>query len=280
MREYKEAQSLGEVDNFEPEQIKQIAASLLEVLVYLQNLTPPVIHRNIKPENILVDDQFNIYLVDFGFAYIGDRGKIKNSIAGTPGFMAREQLRNRQLTKATDLYALGATLNEQFKADLDFMLREAVVDNSEYAICENLIYPVLKEVWRDYSKYFVLWSHQTLYYNDDLSGLPDYTLAKRSPLGKVIFDKPFIVLVEAKKDNFEEGWGQCLAEMVAAREINQIPGFTVFGIVSNGDNWEFGKLQDNNFVKELTIYNISDLPKLFGALYEVFEASKQQLEKK
>ncbi|NET58794.1 MAG: protein kinase [Symploca sp. SIO2E6] len=95
----------------EPEQFKQIASSLLETLVYLQNFDPATIHRNIKPENILIDEQLQVYLVDFGLPYMDSSGKPKNSLAGTPGFMPREQVRNRGLSEATDLYGVGATLS-------------------------------------------------------------------------------------------------------------------------------------------------------------------------
>ena len=48
------------------------------------------------------------------------------------------------------------------------LMEEGVVDCSEYAICENLIYPVLKEVWKAYSEYFVLWGHRSLNYEEKL----------------------------------------------------------------------------------------------------------------
>ncbi len=111
VQEYKNAQSLAIPRSFEPDQIKQIAVSVLEILVYLQNRIPSIIHRDIKPENILVDAQLNVTLVDFGFARIGGGEVAMSSVAlGTLGFMPPEQLYNRQLTEATDLYGLGATL--------------------------------------------------------------------------------------------------------------------------------------------------------------------------
>ena len=111
VQEYKNAQSLAVPRSFDPDEIKQIAVSLLEILVYLQNRIPSVIHRDIKPENILVDEQLNVYLVDFGFARIGGGEVAMSSVAlGTLGFMPPEQLYNRQLTEATDLYSLGMTL--------------------------------------------------------------------------------------------------------------------------------------------------------------------------
>jgi len=111
VQSYKNAPSLAVPRSFDPDQIKQIATSILEILVYLQNRIPPIIHRDIKPENILVDEQINVYLVDFGFARIGE-GEVAMSsmVKGTLGFMAPEQLFNRQLTEASDLYGLGATL--------------------------------------------------------------------------------------------------------------------------------------------------------------------------
>ncbi|NEO58651.1 MAG: serine/threonine protein kinase [Okeania sp. SIO3B5] len=111
VQEYKKAPSLAVKNKFNPEQIKEIAISILEILIYLQNRIPPVIHRDIKPENILVDEQLNVYLVDFGLARIGiGEGAMSSVAAGTFGFMAPEQIYNRSLSNATDLYGLGATL--------------------------------------------------------------------------------------------------------------------------------------------------------------------------
>ncbi len=113
VQEYKQAPSLAQPQLFKLEEIKQIAIAVLEVLAYLQKQNPPVIHRDIKPENILVDCQakLKVYLVDFGFARSGG-GEIAVSsvVKGTLGFMPPEQLLNRQLTEASDLYSLGATL--------------------------------------------------------------------------------------------------------------------------------------------------------------------------
>jgi hypothetical protein len=111
VQEYKNAPSLGERRSFNPEDIKQIAVSVLEILVYLQRRVPPIIHRDIKPENILVDKQLNAYLVDFGFARIrGGEMALSSVAAGTPGFMPPEEQFGRPLTEASDLYSLGAML--------------------------------------------------------------------------------------------------------------------------------------------------------------------------
>lgn len=111
VQEYKPALSLGTTRSFSPDNIRQIAIAALEILVYLQNRIPPVIHRDIKPENILVDEQMRVYLVDFGFARVGDgEVAVSSVVKGTLGFMPPEQLFNRRLTEASDLYGLGVTL--------------------------------------------------------------------------------------------------------------------------------------------------------------------------
>ncbi|GGA15846.1 protein kinase [Okeania sp. KiyG1] len=108
--------SLAEKRNFTPEQIKQIAISTLEILVYLQRQTPPIIHGNIKPENILVDTHSNgerfpiAHLINFGSARIGIEDTLSDSVSGTPGFMSPEQELNGTVTINSDLYSLGATL--------------------------------------------------------------------------------------------------------------------------------------------------------------------------
>ncbi|GGA11176.1 hypothetical protein CYANOKiyG1_24140 [Okeania sp. KiyG1] len=111
IQEYINAESAVIYRQWQPQEIKQIAISVLEILVYLQSQPQPVIHRDIKPENILIDEQLNVYLVDFGFARMGG-GEIAASsvVKGTMGFMSPEQMFNRRLTTASDLYSLGATL--------------------------------------------------------------------------------------------------------------------------------------------------------------------------
>lgn len=111
VQEYKNAPSLAVSRSFDPDEIKQIAISLLNILVYLQKRIPSISHRDIKPENILVDNNINVFLVDFGLARIGSAEMTMSSVAkGTMGFMAPEQLFHRQITEASDLYGLGATL--------------------------------------------------------------------------------------------------------------------------------------------------------------------------
>lgn len=111
VQEYKQGVSLATSRSFNPDEIKQIAIAALEVLVYLQNRIPPIIHRDLKPENILVDKANRVYLIDFGFARVGEgEVGVSSVVKGTLGFMPPEQLFNRQLSEASDLYGLGMSL--------------------------------------------------------------------------------------------------------------------------------------------------------------------------
>jgi hypothetical protein len=105
---------------------------------------------------------------------------------------------------------------------------------------------------------------------EPITGFPEYILAKRSVLGKIVFDQPYFMLVEAKQDDFEAAWAQCLAEMIAAQKLNENPDQEVFGIASNGKLWEFGKLKNNLFTKHQKSYLIDDLDKLASAVNYIF----------
>jgi serine/threonine protein kinase len=111
IQEYINAPNLDQKRTFTFEQIKQLGKDLLEMLVYLQSLNPPVLHRDIKPGNLLLDADLNLYLVDFGFSRIGLQDIAASSmVRGTTGFMPPEQFLGRELSKASDLYSVGATL--------------------------------------------------------------------------------------------------------------------------------------------------------------------------
>ena len=168
-------------------------------------------------------------------------------------------------------------LNDEVREDILFTLKEVAYDVSEAAICENLIYPLLKAAWKNYADIFSIWSHTALEYDDELTGIPDYLISKRSDLGKIIFDNPLLAVVEAKKDNFSAGWAQCALEMVAIQKINDNPNFEIYGLVSNGEIWEIAKLKNQKF----TFYNkrfvIEELDNLFNVLVSILELCKRQL---
>lgn len=91
--------------------VKTIATQILGVLIYLHELAPPVIHRDIKPQNIIRKADGQVVLVDFGSVQDAYRATMSkgSTFVGTLGYMPPEQFRG-QVVPASDLYALGATL--------------------------------------------------------------------------------------------------------------------------------------------------------------------------
>ncbi|MFM2311566.1 MAG: hypothetical protein RLZZ04_842 [Cyanobacteriota bacterium] len=90
-------------------EVKQVAAKLLDILIYLQQQSPPILHRDLSTGNILLDEHLNVYLIDFGFSSLGSKEVSASSIfQGTPGFIAPEQI--IQPTMASDIYGLGVSL--------------------------------------------------------------------------------------------------------------------------------------------------------------------------
>jgi serine/threonine protein kinase len=71
-----------------------------------------VVHRDVKPSNILIDKEGNVWLSDFGFAHVRDStlSLTGSAVIGTPAYMAPEQIRGEGVTTATDLYSLGVVL--------------------------------------------------------------------------------------------------------------------------------------------------------------------------
>ena len=99
-------------------------------------------------------------------------------------------------------------LSHEFQSELALTMRELPSELSDFAIREMLIYPLLREVWKPFREVLTLWIHQPIAYDEDLSGTPDYIVARRSPLGHLVFDPPCcLVVVQAQSDGFERGWG-------------------------------------------------------------------------
>jgi eukaryotic-like serine/threonine-protein kinase len=112
-------------------EVKAIATQILEILIYLQQLIPPVIHRDIKPQNIIRRQDGQVFLVDFGAVQDTYHNTMTggSTVVGTFGYMAPEQFRG-QAVLATDLYGLGATLLYLLtqKAPADLPQRKLKID--------------------------------------------------------------------------------------------------------------------------------------------------------
>lgn len=83
---------------------------LCDVVGYLHTQQNPIVFRDLKPSNIMVDNFGKVRLIDFGIAKIFDGGVKKHTMIGTEGYCAPEQYKG-DVTILSDIYALGATLH-------------------------------------------------------------------------------------------------------------------------------------------------------------------------
>jgi hypothetical protein len=163
--------------------------------------------------------------------------------------------------------------SKSFLEDYHFSRQNIDVFSSEASRCENVIYPIIRDVYKHHVDHYSLWSHHALSYDEVLTGIPDYMITSKSSLGKTILGLPVVVVVEAKQNNFTEGWGQCLAELLASQKLNENTKMPVYGIVTDGEMWHFGKLIDDVFIKNEEVIAISDLEKILGSLNYIIRES-------
>jgi len=111
VREYVEGESLRQEQErrrYDVPKVFLTLAELFELLSYLHSQSPPVVHRDIKPDNIIRRPDGGLSLVDFGIAVLADVGGEGNvTTSGTIGFMPPEQLTGFR-GPALDAYAVGA----------------------------------------------------------------------------------------------------------------------------------------------------------------------------
>ena len=88
---------------------------------------------------------------------------------------------------------LERPISDILREELAFAAKHAAYNLSEAAVCENLIYPILKEVWKSYLQELMLWSHQPIRYDAVLSGIPDYSVGRLSPLGRWSWNRPLFL---------------------------------------------------------------------------------------
>jgi len=73
-----------------------------------------VLHRDLKPANVMIDERGRPRITDFGLAVVSEELRGEEVMAGTPAYMAPEQLTGKEVTQRSDIYALGLVLYELF----------------------------------------------------------------------------------------------------------------------------------------------------------------------
>jgi len=87
--------------------VRRVLDGTLRGLVYLHAHNPPIIHRDLKSANLLLDDSFNVKICDFGLARLRDITQIMTAKVGTVQWMAPEVLQGISYTESADIFSTG-----------------------------------------------------------------------------------------------------------------------------------------------------------------------------
>ena len=105
-------QRMDRVGSLKDEEVIIIGAAICDALEYLHTRKPVILHRDLKPGNIKINPDGQVYLVDFGLAKIvsGNQVTTTGARAMTPGYSSPEQYGTARTDERSDIYSLGATL--------------------------------------------------------------------------------------------------------------------------------------------------------------------------
>jgi hypothetical protein len=140
---------------------------------------------------------------------------------------------------------------------------------SEKARSEFIIAPILLELRELRNNSVSIFSGEefTVDRESGLSGICDFLVSQTG--NELIIDAPVITLVEAKKGVLKDGWGQCIAEMVAARKFNENRGKSIkhiYGVVTSGSLWHFFQMQGDIVFLDPNEYPLSPVDQLLAIL--------------
>jgi hypothetical protein len=100
-----------------------------------------------------------------------------------------------------------------------------------------------------------------------LSGICDFLVSRTG--NELIIDAPVIALVEAQKGVLKDVWGQCIAEMIAAKKFNENRGKSIkhiYGIVTSGSLWHFFQMEGDIVLLDPNEYSLSPVDNLLAIL--------------
>jgi len=100
-----------------------------------------------------------------------------------------------------------------------------------------------------------------------LNGICDFLLSSSPEVLEI--EAPVIVIVEAKKADLRTGFGQCIAEMVAAQRFNAAKNNSlrvIYGVISSGTQWRFLKLENDLVTIDLMDYSLPPVEEILGML--------------
>jgi tetratricopeptide (TPR) repeat protein len=132
VREVMRVRGSSEKQPLSPRRVGEIGREICRALAYAHRQN--VIHRDVKPSNMLLAADGTVKLMDFGISKVMETGdEARSEAKGTPQYMPPEQILGREIDGRTDLYALGISLFEIATAQRPFT-GDAVVDQQLHAV--------------------------------------------------------------------------------------------------------------------------------------------------
>lgn len=151
---------------------------------------------------------------------------------------------------------------------------------SEKARSEWIVVPILKELRNINHKFFTIYSGDTL--NGDkeqgLYGECDFILAKDTKSYEL--SEPIFQIVEAKRNDLEEGVRQCAAQLLGARMFNQKRGIVMenlYGCTTTGDDWQFLMLSPEGLWIDNRKYYLVEIKDLLGIFQCIIDQAKKEI---
>ena len=103
----------GLIGNYNNEyDVRHIIKQIIEGIQYLDDVK--IIHRDIKPDNILIDHNNTVKIIDFGFSVETKESDLYSTICGTPLYMSPELLQSKEYSKSSELWSIGIIAYELF----------------------------------------------------------------------------------------------------------------------------------------------------------------------
>ena len=157
-----------------------------------------------------------------------------------------------------------SSMLEQF---LKITLPLARESGSEKARSEFIIAPILVEVRSLMNNSISLFSGEDFTVDRELglNGICDFLISRLPTQFKI--NAPVVALVGAKKGVLKDGWGQCIAEMVAAQKFNhshQQSIDIIYGVITSGTRWQFIEMRERNVTIDPEEYSLPPVEPLLG----------------
>jgi len=164
-----------------------------------------ILHRDLKPQNILVSDSYILKITDFGFARYFDKDIIIQTLCGSPMYMAPEIMKYKKYNNKSDLWSVGVIMYEMLFGEVPFRAKnfidlikcinkKKILIPSKFIISDNCSYLLFKLLEKDPEKRIEwndFFNSKWLLEEDPINKLLDFSMSDNSPLP--ILNKPLLM---------------------------------------------------------------------------------------